>query len=120
MAFHLLAFTRGGPAVEFLLQLLVGSLWFFSHDLVFDCGTPLRSNCAVRIQLGRQPYLYATGFLFMATRPPDPPAQPGPGALYCPNCAEEVSDPLTCGDCSAVICRRCGSPLESADERGMG
>ncbi|MBV9483901.1 MAG: hypothetical protein JO249_24600 [Acidobacteria bacterium] len=40
--------------------------------------------------------------------------------LYCPNCAVEVSDPLTCGDCSAVICRRCGTPLEQPDELGMG
>ena len=41
-------------------------------------------------------------------------------AFYCPVCAVEVSDPLTCGDCSAVICRRCGTPLESSDELGMG
>jgi len=49
-------------------------------------------------------------------------AQPpvDPELLYCPKCAVEVSDPLTCGDCSAVICRRCGTPLESADELGMG
>ena len=47
-----------------------------------------------------------------------PPAEPE--LLYCPKCAVEVSDPLTCGDCSAVICRRCGTPLESADELGMG
>ena len=40
--------------------------------------------------------------------------------LYCPSCAREVRDPLTCGDCSAVICRACGTPLESADELGMG
>jgi hypothetical protein len=39
---------------------------------------------------------------------------------YCPVCAKEVEDPLTCGDCSAVICRRCGTPLESPDELGMG
>jgi hypothetical protein len=41
-------------------------------------------------------------------------------AFYCPVCAIEVNDPLTCGDCSAVICRRCGTPLESSDELGMG
>lgn len=45
---------------------------------------------------------------------------PGPAILYCPNCAQEVTDPLTCGDCSAVICRRCGTPLESPDELGIG
>jgi len=41
-------------------------------------------------------------------------------SLYCPACALEVRDPLTCGDCSAVICRRCGTPLESPDELGIG
>jgi hypothetical protein len=40
--------------------------------------------------------------------------------LYCPQCAQEVHDPLTCGDCAAVICRRCGTPLESPDELGIG
>ncbi len=40
--------------------------------------------------------------------------------LYCPQCGREVTDPLTCGDCSAVICRICGTPLESPDELGMG
>jgi hypothetical protein len=40
--------------------------------------------------------------------------------FYCPVCAAEAADPLTCGDCSAVICRRCGTPLESSDELGMG
>jgi hypothetical protein len=54
------------------------------------------------------------------------PPKAAPGAqkpavvFYCPICAKEVSDPLTCGDCSAVICRRCGTPLESSDELGMG
>lgn len=43
-----------------------------------------------------------------------------PEPLYCPNCAVEVSDPLTCGDCGAVICRKCGTVLEAADELGMG
>ena len=43
-----------------------------------------------------------------------------PEALYCPQCGCEVEDPLTCGDCSAVICRVCGTPLESPDELGMG
>ncbi|HEX3741838.1 MAG TPA: hypothetical protein VHV29_19220 [Terriglobales bacterium] len=48
------------------------------------------------------------------------PASPHKSELYCPKCAAEVTDPLTCGDCGAVICRRCGTPLESADELGMG
>jgi hypothetical protein len=41
-------------------------------------------------------------------------------ALYCPQCAREVDDPLVCGDCSAVICRVCGTPLESSADLGMG
>jgi hypothetical protein len=41
-------------------------------------------------------------------------------ALYCPKCAREIIDPLTCGDCSAVICRICGTPLESSSDLGMG
>lgn len=55
-----------------------------------------------------------------------PSPQPGsqskdePAPLYCPQCAREVDDPLTCGDCGAVICRRCGTPLESPDELGIG
>ena len=40
--------------------------------------------------------------------------------LYCPNCAREVDDPLTCGDCSAVICRVCGTPLEMPEDLGIG
>jgi len=40
--------------------------------------------------------------------------------LYCPKCAAEVPNPITCGDCGAVICPRCGTPLEAADELGMG
>lgn len=39
---------------------------------------------------------------------------------YCPRCQQPVSDPLVCGDCTAVICRRCGSPLERVDELGIG
>ena len=57
--------------------------------------------------------------LLMATLPENA-SQPDPGSLYCPTCAKEVNDPLTCGDCSAVICRRCGTPLESPDELGIG
>jgi hypothetical protein len=39
---------------------------------------------------------------------------------YCPVCNKPVADPLVCGDCAAVICRRCGTPLEKADELGIG
>jgi len=40
--------------------------------------------------------------------------------LYCPSCKIKVNDPLVCGDCAAVICRRCGTPLEKIDELGVG
>jgi hypothetical protein len=40
--------------------------------------------------------------------------------LYCPRCHLAVTDPLACGDCSAIICRRCGAPLEQVDELGIG
>ena len=40
--------------------------------------------------------------------------------FYCPKCDREVDDPLVCGDCSAVICRQCGTPLEKANELGIG
>ncbi|MGA3028689.1 MAG: hypothetical protein ABSF98_28425 [Bryobacteraceae bacterium] len=39
---------------------------------------------------------------------------------YCPACDMPVADPLVCGDCAALICRRCGTPLEKADELGLG
>jgi len=31
-----------------------------------------------------------------------------------------VDDPLTCGDCSSVICRVCGTPLEVPEDLGIG
>jgi hypothetical protein len=40
--------------------------------------------------------------------------------FYCPKCNQLVTDPLVCGDCAAVICRRCGTPLERVDELGLG
>ena len=43
-----------------------------------------------------------------------------PAPLYCPTCDREVNDPLVCGDCAAVICRQCGTPLEKVDELGIG
>jgi len=54
------------------------------------------------------------------SQPTAPVGRNRPEVLYCPVCAVEVTDPLTCGDCSAVICRRCGTPLESPDELAMG
>jgi hypothetical protein len=40
--------------------------------------------------------------------------------FYCPQCAKAVDKPLVCGDCQAVICRDCGTPLELSDELGYG
>jgi hypothetical protein len=40
--------------------------------------------------------------------------------FYCPQCNLAVPDPLVCGDCMSIICRRCGTPLERTDELGMG
>lgn len=45
---------------------------------------------------------------------------PGGKTLYCPTCESAINDPLVCGDCASVICRRCGTPLENADELGIG
>jgi uncharacterized Zn finger protein (UPF0148 family) len=42
------------------------------------------------------------------------------GELYCPQCQQEVKDPLACGDCLSIICRKCGTPLERVDELGIG
>jgi hypothetical protein len=55
-----------------------------------------------------------------AAMPQDRPPSDKAPLLYCPACAREVTDPLTCGDCSAVICRVCGTPLETPDELGIG
>jgi hypothetical protein len=41
-------------------------------------------------------------------------------ALWCPTCGRAVEDPLVCGDCATVICRVCGTPLESPDELAFG
>jgi len=57
---------------------------------------------------------------WLMTSNPQPPPEPDAELFYCPKCATEVADPLMCGDCSAVICRRCGTPLESPDELGIG
>jgi len=40
--------------------------------------------------------------------------------LYCVRCRKQVEKPLQCGDCLALICRECGTPLEELDELGMG
>jgi hypothetical protein len=49
-----------------------------------------------------------------------PAADPAATDHYCPRCRLPVSDPLACGDCASLICRRCGTPLEQVDELGIG
>jgi hypothetical protein len=90
-------------------QFLVSSFWFLdSKSRQLETGNQ---------KLGTALKRYAT-FAILMTPSPQPEADLEP--LYCPRCAKEVHDPLTCGDCSAVICRQCGTPLESPDELGMG
>jgi hypothetical protein len=38
------------------------------------------------------------------------------GGAYCPNCDHQVDDPLTCNECSSVICRKCGTALQWPEE----
>jgi hypothetical protein len=45
---------------------------------------------------------------------------PAQADFYCPQCHAAAPDPLVCGDCAAIICRRCGAPLEKIDELGIG
>jgi len=40
--------------------------------------------------------------------------------FYCPQCDRPADRPLRCGDCGSLICRQCGTPLEQADELGIG
>jgi hypothetical protein len=47
-------------------------------------------------------------------------SEPAAVEFYCPSCERPVTDPLVCGDCRAVICRKCGTPLERIDELGIG
>jgi hypothetical protein len=63
---------------------------------------------------------FVTWFRDMDIPPKTTEAKKPAVVFYCPVCAVEITDPLTCGDCSAVICRRCGTPLEASDELGMG
>ena len=80
------------------------------------CGRP-EARPARGWRYWRYQGTYATFAILMSSTPQ---TEPDPEPLYCPRCSQEVTDPLTCGDCSAVICRRCGTPLESPDELGMG
>ena len=57
----------------------------------------------------------------MAGEPNVPKAEDKSGTeFYCPQCHQPVQDPLRCGDCGSWICRACGSPVEQADELGIG
>jgi hypothetical protein len=56
----------------------------------------------------------------MAQTPQTPTNGENHPMLYCPTCTREVDDPLICGDCSAVICRVCGTPLELPEDLGIG
>ena len=47
-------------------------------------------------------------------------AEPAAPEFYCPNCAQPVPDPLSCGDCGALLCRSCGKPVERIDDLGIG
>ena len=49
-------------------------------------------------------------------------AEPPEAAVefYCPKCERPVFDPLVCGDCGALICRMCGTPIERIDDLGIG
>lgn len=40
--------------------------------------------------------------------------------FYCPKCGSPEPDPLVCGDCTALLCRRCGTPVEKIDDLGIG
>jgi hypothetical protein len=91
--------------VGFSLRPLRFFFWNFS----------LRSLRLKALCLARVGAILCATFLLMSSQPPSKPE-----LLYCPKCAVEVSDPLSCGDCGAVICRKCGTPLEAADELGMG
>ncbi len=56
-------------------------------------------------------------------RMPLAPQQPHlsePGVYYCPGCAKQAAEPLSCPHCGSLICPGCGTPLESADDLGIG
>lgn len=40
--------------------------------------------------------------------------------FYCPKCNRAVRDAVVCGDCGALICRQCGTPVERVDDLGIG
>lgn len=59
----------------------------------------------------------------LADLPPDASEQPPSLAAtdsYCPRCVKAVATPRVCRSCGSVICPACGSPVEMADELGIG
>jgi hypothetical protein len=50
----------------------------------------------------------------------DTDTKAGGAEFYCPQCRVAVDKPLVCGDCTAVICRECGTVLERVDDLGVG
>ena len=117
MALHILTTSGLSPAIEFLLELLIGRWRFFWHEFLnLDCQ-PLAGERVAGTAALRLCYI---ALLMTQTPQSSEQNKPKQEPFYCPQCSQEVADPLTCGDCSAVICRRCGTPLELPDELGMG
>jgi len=81
---------------------------------IFDASNFLRMHLSKKIHVRFYAHIF-TQPMAQSANPPQPS-----DTLYCPNCAREITDPLICGDCSAVICRVCGTPLESSADLGMG
>jgi hypothetical protein len=42
------------------------------------------------------------------------------GDFYCPLCANEMRSACICDACGSAICSTCGTPVELADELGIG
>ena len=74
-----------------------------SADLVDSAKTALRKELDSR---GLKPEIEQAK---RSTGDPD-------SLLYCPSCRRTVDDPLTCGECSAVICRVCGTGLKMPED----
>ena len=52
--------------------------------------------------------------------PPSVAAARETGDFYCPTCARQVPSALLCQACGSSICSTCGTPVELADELGIG
>jgi Zn finger protein HypA/HybF involved in hydrogenase expression len=101
---------RGGYSVDFKVfvhdQENIESVWIYlgvSASPAEKSLPCLSENCECRVDNGGMP------------EPEHDAAE-----FYCPACAQPVAEPLVCGDCHALICRQCGTPLERIDELGIG